>query len=147
MNITIISVGKLKNKQIETLFYEYIKTISPYSKIKSLEIKDATKDEEEDKMKQIISKFKNPFVFVLSEEGKTHSSIKFSKIIHTLTKEDKEIVFCIGGANGFNKPISFGDEILSLSKMTFTHEMGRLFLAEQIYRAITIIHHKTYHRE
>ncbi len=146
MNIKIIHIGKIKDKLILEKINYYNKILNSDNKICYIEIKDSNKEEETNKLKQILSKYDNSYVFVLSEEGKEHSSINFSKIIKKITLEYNNIIFCIGGPNGISKPINFGNEILSLSKMTFTHEMIQLFLIEQIYRAYQINKGTEYHK-
>jgi len=88
------------------------------------------------------------FIIALSEEGEQFSSIGFARLIKKIALENKEIVFVIGGPDGLPNQIKAkADLIVSLSKMTFTHEMALLFLVEQIYRAMSIIKNKKYHRK
>jgi 23S rRNA (pseudouridine1915-N3)-methyltransferase len=83
----------------------------------------------------------------LSEEGKQYTSMEFSKLLKATSQDKQSILFLIGGPEGISDSLKKkADMVLSLSKMTFTHEMARLFLIEQIYRADAISKNKTYHR-
>ena len=147
MKITVLAVGKCKNTQIHALISEYIRMISSDADILIHEIKDSNSVKEAESMHHYIAKLDQPYVFVLSEEGKKRSSPQFAEELFSISQYVKHIVFCIGGPGGFEKPIAFGDDILSLSSMTMPHEMARLFLIEQIYRAIAIKKGKSYHRQ
>ncbi|MFT4327000.1 MAG: 23S rRNA (pseudouridine(1915)-N(3))-methyltransferase RlmH [Candidatus Woesearchaeota archaeon] len=139
MNITLIAVGKIKEKAIAQQITKFLKRIS----ITIHEEKDLTPEREANR---IIKRLKNQYVIVCSEEGTPYASQDFAKHLKTLSFE-KEIVFIIGGPLGIHEKLKQrADEILSLSTMTFTHEMARLFLIEQIYRAQTIIDGKEYHK-
>ncbi|MEM5792962.1 MAG: 23S rRNA (pseudouridine(1915)-N(3))-methyltransferase RlmH [Candidatus Aenigmatarchaeota archaeon] len=141
MKIKIIAVGKVKEEFIKEGIDEYLKRIP---KIDILEIRDLGKKLESQKMIEKLKKF-NGVKILLDEHGIEMTSLEFSKLI----KENlsKNICFVIGGPEGLDESIfEFGDLKLSLSKMTLTHEMARLFLIEQIYRAFTLIEGKKYHR-
>ncbi|MFV0305199.1 MAG: 23S rRNA (pseudouridine(1915)-N(3))-methyltransferase RlmH, partial [Moheibacter sp.] len=87
--------------------------------------------------------------FLLDEKGKQMKSTDFSNKIQTIFNQSiKQVVFIIGGPYGFSDEIyQRANQKLSLSKMTFTHQMVRLFLVEQLYRAFAILHGKPYHHE
>jgi len=142
MKIKIFAVGKVKNKHLLAEIEELQKRI-PWTEI--IEIKDSDPQKEAEK---IISQIKqNQFIIACSEEGSQYGSHTFSQILNQISME-KEIVFIIGSATGLDSSIKKrADEIMSLSKMTFTHEMARLFLVEQIYRAKSILDGKKYHKE
>ena len=91
----------------------------------------------------------NDLVILIDEKGKHYDSISFSKKFKMLIQNSKKkIIFIVGDANGFSSEIqNQSNEIISLSKFTFTHEMARLVIVEQIYRAITIIKNHPYHNE
>jgi len=112
--------------------------------IEIVEIKDSVKEDECKKIVEKISGFKDSFKVALDEHGKELTSIEFSKFIK---ETEKDIIFIIGGPDGLDERVlSSIDFKLSLSKMTLNHEMARLFLIEQIYRAFTILEGKKYHR-
>ncbi len=129
--IKIIASGKLKDKHLEGLMQDYIKRIRKYSKI---EIHETNTLKEQP-----------GYTIALSEEGKQLDSVEFAKLIKNKTMED--ITFLIGSATGIDKEIKKKSNlVLSLSKMTFPHRMFRLFLIEQIYRAIMINKNIKYHK-
>ncbi|MCM2325898.1 MAG: 23S rRNA (pseudouridine(1915)-N(3))-methyltransferase RlmH [Candidatus Woesearchaeota archaeon] len=137
----IICVGKIKDKNIISLIDEYSKRID---RTTFIEIKDSDPMKEGEKIIETLEKIKDKHVFVLSEEGREFSSIEFAQ---KLKKIEKEIVFVIGGPFGLSDEVKKkADVLFSLSRMTFTHEMARLFLIEQVYRAISINDGKKYHK-
>ncbi len=149
MRLKLISVGKIKNKELSGLIKEYSQKIGFDAKLEIIEIKDTTLEEEGEKINEVIDRIKeNRFVFVLSEEGKQLSSLEVSNKLKQLDLSSKTIVFVIGGPFGLYEDVKKkADFVLSMSRMTLTHEMARLFLLEQIYRAISIIQNRKYHKE
>lgn len=141
MRFKVISVGKIKEKSIIELINEYSKRIN----VEFTELKDSNKETEGKKIIEILDKMNSKYVFVLSEEGKEFTSVEFSQKIK---KIEQPIIFVIGGPTGLSDEVKKRtDFLLSLSKMTFTHEMAKLFLVEQIYRAMSIIENKNYHKQ
>ncbi|MGO3168570.1 23S rRNA (pseudouridine(1915)-N(3))-methyltransferase RlmH, partial [Senegalia sp. (in: firmicutes)] len=151
MNITVIAVGKIKEKYIINGIKEFTKRLSAYSKLKIIEIKDeATKENmsksEEDIIKnkegeKILSKIpNNSYIISLCIEGKQLKSEELSKKIDDLgVKGISSITFIIGGSIGLSdQVVKKSDFKLSFSKMTFPHQLMRLILLEQIYRAFRI---------
>jgi 23S rRNA (pseudouridine1915-N3)-methyltransferase len=137
----IICVGKIKERSIDLLINEYAKRVD---RLTFIELKDSDPIREGEKIIETLSKIKDKHVFVLSEEGKEFSSVEFAQKIK---KIEKEIVFVIGGPLGLSEEVKKkADVLFSLSKMTFTHEMARLFLVEQVYRAVSINEGKKYHK-
>src|SRR5574344_280819 len=149
MNIKIIAVGKLKEKYSKDAIDEFKKRLSPYCSLSLVEI--PAQDIKDDNLaskymslegEKILSAIKpDAYVITLEISGKTLSSEDFAKKIKTLSCEGhNEIIFVIGGANGLDKKVSDrADFKLSFSKMTFTHQLIRIFLYEQVYRAFKII--------
>jgi len=92
---------------------------------------------------------KGDHIILLDEKGKSYTSVEFSKKIEGfMINSYKRIVFIIGGAHGFTNQIyNLANDKLSLSKMTFSHQMIRLFFVEQLYRAFTIIKNEKYHNQ
>ncbi|MFH2021622.1 MAG: 23S rRNA (pseudouridine(1915)-N(3))-methyltransferase RlmH [archaeon] len=143
MKIKIICVGKPKEKAITMLENELLKR----TKIEISETKDSNINKEGEKIIELLDKTENKFIFILSEEGKQFSSVELSQKLQKISLEGKQILFIIGGPYGLSDAVKKkADIVLSLSKMTFTHEMARLFLIEQIYRAVSIIENKKYHK-
>jgi 23S rRNA (pseudouridine1915-N3)-methyltransferase len=152
MKISIICLGKSKKKYVELGINEYLKRIPKFYNLKIIEIPDIklTKTNSIEIVKkkeaEIISKHlhKDDFIIALDETGKQFTSVKFSSYFDKLSS--KNIVFIIGGVYGLDTEIKKkANLILSFSKFTFTHQMIRFLLIEQIYRAFTIINNKKYH--
>ena len=155
MKIHIIQIGKTKDKNIAELVTEYIKRTSPFAKIEFITLNEEklTSSKTKDKIKEleaekIIKNITGDFIVALDETGNQFSSIGFSEIIKKQKDKGQKINFIIGGAFGLSNIVKEKANLtLSLSKMTFTHEMARLFLVEQVYRAFSIIAGKGYHNE
>ena len=139
MKIRFVRVGKTKSKHWDALEAEYLKRLAYFTKYEIVEIKDDTKENEG---KRILEKVnQSPFVCVLDVKGRSVSSHDLAKmIVNWQNRGLKEVAFVIGGAEGIaSEVVETADDTLSLSFLTFTHEAARVILAEQIYRAYTII--------
>ena len=154
MKIRILQVGKNKDAYISEVSTEFIKRISPYAKVEILEFPECTTSKTVSSETAVATEaqsiLKNinddDFVIVLDEKGKEITSMEFSKFISEKKDFGKSLCFVIGGPFGLDKSvIERSNFLLSVSKMTFTHLMIRIFLLEQIYRAFAIIHGKGYH--
>lgn len=139
--IKIVCIGKIKEKYIDDAIKEYKKRLTAFCKLEIIELKDKGLKEEKETLKEYIDEN----TFILDEKGKEFASVEFSKIIK---KETEKITFIIGGHDGISEDLKKEnkDKLFSLSKMTLTHEMARLFLIEQIYRSFMIINNRKYHR-
>lgn len=156
MNIKIIAVGKIKEKFTKEAIDEFQKRLGAYCnlsliEIPAQEIKDnnLAKRYMEIEGEKILSAIKqDSFVITLEILGKMLSSEDLAQKINDLACEGhNEIIFVIGGANGLSPEVSARANFkLSFSKMTFTHQMIRILLYEQIYRAFKIINNENYHR-
>ena len=157
MKIVLLTVGKTSQKNIEEEILLYSKRLSHYTdfelqEIPSLKISaKISKSEFKKSEGQMVMKYLNSsdYVVLLDENGKSYSSIDFSKKIEKfILNSFKKVVFVIGGAFGFSDELySCCNEKLSLSNMTFSHQMVRLFFVEQLYRAYTIINNEKYHHQ
>ena len=152
INYTIIWVSKTSTKAIKQLEDEYIKRIKRFAKINIIEIKESPSknpiEKSEKEANDVFNKLpKNAHFILLDEIGKEFTSESFSKHIGKITVNGvNHIVFLIGGAYGHGSKIrKIANESLALSKMTFTHEMIRPFLLEQIYRLHQIERGTGYH--
>lgn len=147
--IKIICVGKIKEKFFDEAIKEYLKRLSKYTKIEVLELNDekeeiALKKESENILKHIKD---NEYVITLEIEGKELSSEKLAKKIDETLIRNSNITFVIGGSYGLdNKVKQRSDYALSFSKLTFPHQLFRVILLEQIYRAFKIINNEKYHK-
>ena len=137
----IIAIGKIKRKWIQEGIEMYLKRL-PGLEVK--EIKDNTQSKEEHTIKEIISK--NETLVTLNENGQSFTSIQLARKL--LNSHNQNIIFVIGGASGLSQSLNNSASWqLSLSPLTFPHEIARLLLIEQLYRAKSITQGGPYHKE
>ena len=137
----IIAIGKIRKKWVQEGIEMYLKRL-PGLEVK--EIKDSTQLKEENTIKEIISK--NEFLVTLNENGQSFTSKQLATKL--LTSHNQNITFVIGGAAGLTSSLNnLASWQLSLSPLTFPHEIARLLLIEQLYRAQTITQGGPYHKE
>ena len=159
MNISVIAVGKVKEKYLKQGMEEYLKRLSAYAKVEIIEVADEKAPEtlsesETEKVKQkegerILAKLHpDTYVIALAIEGKMQTSEQFSAHLDQLATYGKsKIAFLIGGSLGLSREVlKRADETLSFSKMTFPHQLMRLILLEQVYRAFRIMRGEPYHK-
>lgn len=160
MKIKIIGVGKIKEKFFRASIDEYLKRMSPYNDVEIIEVNDEPAAEnlsqkEIEKVKEIegeriLAKISDDdYLVSLEILGKQMTSEKFAKFIQNEMLEGfgRNLVFVIGGSNGLSKAVSQrANYKLSFSKMTFPHQLMRVILLEQIYRAFRIINNHPYHK-
>lgn len=159
MNITVIALGKLKEEYMRLFAAEYEKRLSAYCKLNIVELapsflpeipSEKQKDEAlKEEGKKILSKIPgNSYVFSMCIEGKQCSSEHFSEKLNALALGGKSsVVFIIGSSYGLSEKIKNGsDELFSMSEMTFPHQMARVMLLEQLYRAFSILSGGKYHK-
>lgn len=146
--IKIITVGKVKNKDIKSLIEYYIKQVP--RKVEQIELKDEPNIDGIDKEgEQILKKIKSDdYVITLEIKGEALTSEKFASLLdNTESKTKGNIVFVIGGSYGLSLNVSNRSNYkLSFSKMTFPHQLMQIFLAEQIFRAYSILQNHPYHK-
>ena len=144
--IKIICVGKIKEKYLTDLIYDYKTRISKYHKIEIIELKDNNIETQSNEiLKHINSKEYNIYLDI---NGNACDSIELSNMINDIfTNKNGTITFIIGGSNGVNKNVKEKcDKLLSFSKLTFPHGLFRGILLEQIYRSFKIINNESYHK-
>ena len=160
MQINLIVVGKIKEKFIRDAIDEYKKRLSVFSKLKIIEVADEKVPENlsqkeleyaiEKEGKKILEKIKDDsFLVSLEINAKEKSSLEFANFIKDEMQNGfgRDLNFVIGGSNGLSDEVSKRANLkLSFSKMTFPHQLMRLILIEQIYRAFMIINNKPYHK-
>lgn len=157
MKIVLAVVGKTTNGYLRQGIDEYTSRLSHYIPF-SIEYIDDVKNtrnlsEQQQKTaegKSILAMLdKGDYVVLLDEHGKEFTSVQFSKYIERrMASGARRMVLVVGGPYGFSQDVyDRANELLSLSKMTFPHEMIRLIFTEQLYRAMTIINHEPYHHE
>ncbi len=157
MNIRLIAIGKTDNKDLQSLINEYTKRLSFYVKFE-LEIipdiknvKNLSEAQQKEKEGELILAKIGPTdqLILLDENGKTFSSVGFSDYLQKkMNAGIKTLVFVIGGPYGFSEIVyQKAQGKVSLSEMTFSHQMVRLFVIEQIYRGFTILQNEPYHHQ
>lgn len=156
IHIHLIILGRLKEKFWQEAEAEYLKRLQPWAKITIHELKEESfsekdnteqiKQKEADKILAAIHKIKGSYTIVLDEHGKQFSSINLARQLKQVSDTTGNLTFILGGPLGLHESILKRANLkLSLSTLTFTHQMARIFLWEQIYRAMTIINGKKYH--
>ena len=157
MQIKLIAIGKTDDKQLQQLIEQYQKRLKHYIKfdldiipdIKN--VKNLSEKEQKEKEGNLILKRISPtdVLILLDENGKQFSSVDFSTYLQKkMNAGIKQLVFVIGGPYGFSETIyQKAQGKISLSKMTFSHQMIRLFIVEQIYRGFTILKNEPYHHQ
>ncbi|WP_109300075.1 23S rRNA (pseudouridine(1915)-N(3))-methyltransferase RlmH [Aquimarina sp. AU474] len=155
MTIKLLAVGKTDHKQLNDLINEYIKRLGFYIKFNFEIIPDLKNvknlseiQQKEKEGKLILDKLNNSDVLILLDEnGKQYDSVGFSELLQKqMNSGIKQLIFVIGGPYGFSPEVYHrANSKLSLSKMTFSHQMIRLFFVEQLYRGLTILKNEPYH--
>ena len=156
MKFKVLWIGKTKNPPIKTLTEDYLERIRRMVPCEIIEIRDPAKGRATRAMERIrlegveIARQlpKTAFVVALDEAGRQCTSEEFARVLETEQNGGtKEAVFIIGGPDGLERDIATCAQlVLSLGKMTWTHEMCRALLLEQIYRALCILHKIPYHK-
>lgn len=150
LKISIVTVGKIKEKFWQTAIDEYSKRLKPYAVLNFVEIKAEAFANQNKKQAQIIenqrlikalAKDNNQNIYLLTESGQEYDSLQFAKFI----SKQSEMILVIGGALGWAEEIKQRyPQTISLSQLTMPHEMARVVLLEQVYRATTILNNKDY---
>jgi len=158
LGITVLAVGKLREKGCALLCDEYAKRLSPFCRLRVLEIDEARLPAnpspgdidhciaaEENKILERISR--RDFVAALCVEGSALSSTQLAQRLHVLSGSYSSVVFAIGGSHGLGDKLKRRANLrLSMSEMTFPHQLARVMLLEQVYRAFAINNHLKYHK-
>tara|TARA_B100000579_G_C22793312_1_gene835730 strand:+ start:789 stop:1226 length:438 start_codon:yes stop_codon:yes gene_type:complete len=140
-NYKIIAIGKIRKKWVKEGIDMYLKRLPG---LKVIEIKDSSQIKEEYAIKELIKK--NDTLVTLNEDGQSFTSREFSKKLQDFPNQ--KIIFVIGGATGLSSSLNILSDLqLSLSPLTFPHEVSRLLLIEQLYRARSIAQGGPYHKE
>lgn len=147
--IKIICVGKIKEKYLRDAIEEYSKRISKYTKLEIIEVADESNGDilfkEQEKIKKYINE--KDYIITLEIEGKQLTSTDLAMKINGIFINYPNITFIIGGSYGIHDNIKkISNYSLSFSKMTFPHQLFRVLLLEQIYRAYKILNNESYHK-
>lgn len=157
MNIKLIAIGKTDSKELQSLMDQYTKRLGFYIKF-DLEVipdiknaKNISQSEQKQKEGELILSKLAPtdFLVLLDENGKDFTSVEFSvELQKKMNAGIKTLVYVIGGPYGFSEQVyQSAKGKISLSKMTFSHQMIRLFMIEQLYRGFTILRNEPYHHQ
>ena len=156
MKITLLVVGKTTDSHIEALIQEYQKRLTHYLPF-TLQVipelkntKALTSEQQKQAEGELILRTITPAtdLILLDEHGKEYRSIEFADYIQKRMSSGRDVVFVVGGPYGFSEGVyQRANGKISLSKMTFSHQMVRLFFVEQLYRAMTILRGEPYHHE
>lgn len=150
--ITIIAVGTVKDTSFKAQIINYQKRLRPYASIKLIETKafafhrhnkEQAKEQEKQALLRLVHRFPKEQIYLLAEDALVLDSLKFAKLLKR--HESHELIFIIAGALGWDDDWEKYYQRLSLSALTFPHELARLILLEQIYRGISINIGKEYH--
>ena len=157
LHINIFCIGKIKEKFFKDAIIEYSKRLSKYCLLNFIELPDKSipskansaieKQIIDIESNSILSKLnKNSYNIVLDSHGQQFSSEDFASFINSVQQESSELNFIIGGSLGLNDEIkNFCDKKISLSQMTFPHQLIRVFILEQLFRAYKINNNEKYH--
>lgn len=158
MNVTVIAVGKLKEHYLQDGCKEYMKRLKAFAKLSVIEVNEerCSDHPSDNEIQNVIKKEgsrilnkipKGAAVIPLCIEGKEFTSPDFSSLIETISLQSSHICFIIGGSFGLSDEVKSQGKIkLSFGKMTLPHQLARMVLLEQIYRAFSISNHSQYHK-
>ena len=150
--IKLITTGKIKEKYLKEAILEYTKRLSKYTKLEIIELNDYDFDNKnivlEKEKEQILKHISDKdYIVTLEIEGKQFSSTEFAEKINNIFINNSNITFIIGGSYGLHDDIKKKSNLaLYFSKFTFPHQLFRVILLEQIYRAFKIIKNESYHK-
>jgi len=153
VNLRLIQFGKTREAWLKQAIGEYLKRLSPMAKLEILELADVSISKAGSveavkfgEAQNCLKRLKpDDYVILLDEKGQMKSSLEFSEYLVSIS-HNKRVVFIIGGVYGTDLTLKQrSDAVLSLSELTFTHQMARLILVEQIYRALMIHNNRAYH--
>ncbi|MFZ4631769.1 MAG: 23S rRNA (pseudouridine(1915)-N(3))-methyltransferase RlmH [Patescibacteria group bacterium] len=151
LDITLVTIGKIKDKSYLGLSSEYQKRLKPYSRLKVIELeavsfsektKEKAKEFEAERIENFLNKQKdNAAVYLLAERGEIYDSVALANWLN----KKSPLILVLGGSLGFSDKLYSSYPGLSLSPLTFPHELARVVMLEQLYRAATILQKKNYH--
>ncbi len=155
MKITLLVVGKTTNARLETLITEYTNRLKHYLTFEVRVIPELSGKgkismdiQKRQEGELILKAVGNTFTILLDEHGREYRSLDFAAHLQKLMSSGRDVTFVVGGPYGFSKDVyDRADGLISLSQMTFSHQMIRLLFVEQIYRAMTILRNEPYHHE
>ncbi len=143
-DILLICVGPIKDRNIGAITERYLERLRYEARVETREILDSGKRVEGERIIKLIDKTGGASL-ALSEEGRPLTSAGLASLLETI---QRKIIFIVGGPEGLSEGVKKrADQVISLSSFTFTHEMARMLLVEQLYRACSILHGGKYHKQ
>lgn len=143
---TVIAIGKMKNRSLAALCDDFCKRLKRQGNFELIELKDGDVESEGQRILDALVKRGSSRIYVMAEEGKTRSSQQLADELYAL--QGQPAVFIIGGAYGLSAAVKQrADALFALSPLTFTHEIARMLVCEQLYRAVSIQNGSKYHHE
>ncbi len=143
---TIIAIGKMKNRSLAALCDDFSKRLKRQGNFELIELKDGDVESEGQRILEALDKRRDARIYAMAEEGKTRRSAALAQELFQL--QGQQAIFIIGGAYGLSPAVKArADVLLALSPLTFTHEIARMLLCEQLYRAVSINSGSKYHHE
>ena len=155
MKVILLVVGKTTDARLETLITEYTNRLKHYLTFEVRVIPELSGKgkismdiQKRQEGELILKAVGNTFTILLDEHGREYRSLDFAAHLQKLMSSGRDVTFVVGGPYGFSKDVyDRADGLISLSQMTFSHQMIRLLFVEQIYRAMTILRNEPYHHE
>jgi 23S rRNA (pseudouridine1915-N3)-methyltransferase len=143
---TVIAVGRMKSRPLAALCGDYVKRLRRAGSFQQIELKDSDVETEGQRILEALEKRRDARVYALAEEGSNRNSTQLAHELAAL--QGQQAIFIVGGAFGMSNAVKErADVLFSLSPLTFTHEMARMLLCEQLYRAVSIQTGSKYHHE
>lgn len=151
LDLTLITVGKVKDSNLAKISADYLKRIKPFMRLEVIEVKaeafsagskEKAKREEGKRIEEVLSKITGANIFLLAEDGVELNSVNLAR---RLEKINAPITLVLAGALGWEENLRKKYQQISLSKLTMPHELARVVLLEQLYRSALILNNKEYH--
>ena len=143
---TVIAIGKMKNRSLAMLCYDFSQRLKRQGNFELLELKDGDVESEGLRILEALAKRSDARIYAMAEEGTTRTSQRLSDELYAL--QGRPAIFILGGAYGLSHTVKArADALFSLSPLTFTHEIARMLVHEQLYRAVAIQTRSKYHHE
>lgn len=141
--VKLVAIGKMRDRLFESRCQEFVTRLNAYGRCDIVVLPDSNVANEGKAIICELDRDKGALVVALTEEGREFTTAEFSGFIE---KVDRRIIFIIGGPFGLDPAVkSRADQLMALSKMTFTHEMARMIFLEQLYRALNLLNGGSYH--
>jgi 23S rRNA (pseudouridine1915-N3)-methyltransferase len=143
---TVIAIGKMKNRSLAMLCYDFSQRLKRQGNFELLELKDGDVESEGLRILEALAKRSDARIYAMAEEGMTRTSQRLADELYAL--QGRPAIFILGGAYGLSDTVKArADALFSLSPLTFTHEIARMLVYEQLYRAVAIQTGSKYHHE